>query len=138
MRFRLALVLVLALGVTLPGVAAADPVVVVNERFDFTQDRVNGCNGERLTFEGTLHRRELLLPDGTRRILISVQATAIGDQGNIYNVRGSHQIATQPDGSFLEAFRDRLISKGTAPNQHVLLITSGPPFFMRFESECRG
>jgi hypothetical protein len=137
-RFRLAVVLVAAVAAMLPTVASAKSVIVVNERFDFSQNRVNSCNGESLTFNGTLHRLELLLPDGTRKILISVQATAIGDQGNRYNVRGFHHITTQSDGSFLEVFRDRLITRGSAPNQHVLLITSGPPFTFRFEADCLG
>ncbi len=138
-RIKFGLVL-LAVGLVsaFPGIASAESVVVVNERFDFTQDRFNGCNGENLTFNGILHRRELLLPDGTRKILIIVQATAIGELGNAYNVRGWHQITTEPDGSFLQRFRDRLISKGPAPNLHVLLITSGPPETVFFEAICRG
>jgi hypothetical protein len=133
-----AVILIAGLVSALSGVAAAESVVVVNERFPFSQDRFNGCNGENLTFNGILHRRELLLPDGTRKILINVQATAIGELGNAYNVRGYHQITTEPDGSFLQRFRDRLISKGPAPNLHVLLITSGPPETFFFEAICRG
>jgi hypothetical protein len=133
-----AVVLIVGFLSALPSIASAESVVVVNERFPFSQNRFNGCNGENLTFSGILHRRELLLPDGTRKILINVQATAIGELGNTYNVRGYHQITTQPDGSFLQRFRDRLISKGPAPNLHVLLITSGPPDTIFFEAVCRG
>ena len=135
-----AVVLIVAAGFVsaLPSIASAESVVVVNERFPFSQNRFNGCNGENLTFNGILHRRELLLPNGTHKILINVQATAIGELGNTYNVRGYHQITTEPDGSFLQGFRDRLISKGPAPNLHVLLITSGPPHTIFFEAVCRG
>ena len=122
----------------LPSIAGAQSVLVINQRFPFSQDRFNGCNGENLTFNGILHRRELLLPDGTSKILINVQATAVGELGYTYNVRGYHQITREPDGSFLQRFRDRLISKGPAPNQHVLLITSGPPDTIFFEAICRG
>jgi hypothetical protein len=137
--FRLgAVTLIAGLVSALSVVASAEPVVVVNERFPFTQNRFNACNGENLTFNGILHRRELLLPDGTRKILIGVQATAVGELGNTYGVRGYHHITTEPDGSFLQVFRDRLVSKGPAPNSHVLLITIGPPDQVFFEAICRG
>jgi hypothetical protein len=137
--FRLgAVTLIAGLMSALSVVASAGPVVVVNERFPFTQSRFNGCNGENLTFHGILHRRELLLPDGTRKILIGVQATAVGELGNTYGVRGYHHITAESDGSFLEVFRDRLVSNGSAPNLHVLLIISGPPEEVFFEAICRG
>jgi hypothetical protein len=117
------------------GPASAE--VIVNERFPFTQFRFNACNGEELVASGVLHRVEKLLPNGTLRIIISVHATAVGSQGNEYVVNDQHHI-TSSTAEFLEVFRDRLISKGPAPNQHVLLTVSSPPFEFEFEADCRG
>jgi hypothetical protein len=140
LRGAFAMSILLIVGVSLlPGVAGAESVIVVNDRFeDFSQDRFNACNGETVTFEGVLHRVELLLPDGTSKILISVQVSGTGSLGNEYVIRGYHQITTQPNEAFLEVFRDRLITVGPAPDQHVLLIASGPPLTIFFEPECRG
>jgi hypothetical protein len=116
---------------------AASAEIIVNERFPFTQMRVNSCNGEELVASGVLHRVEKLLPNGTLQIIISVHATAVGSEGNEYVVNGQHHI-TSSSSEFLEVFRDRLISKGSAPDQHVLLTVSSPPFEFQFEADCRG
>jgi hypothetical protein len=119
----------------LSGAASAD--IIVNERFPFSQFRFNACNGEELVASGVLHRVEKSLPNGTLQIRISVHATAVGSLGNEYVVNDQHHI-TSSTSEFLEVFRDRLISKGAAPNQHVLLTVSSPPFEFRFEADCRG
>ena len=127
-----ALVLLLA-GSAKPASAA----VIFNERFPIEQYRINDCNGEFVLLTGEMHMLVRAQPDGTYYIKINVHWTGTGANGNEYILNSQHHSVTTST-SFAETFRDRLISKGGAPNRHVIITASTDPPSFDFTLDCRG
>lgn len=126
--------LVLLLAVLLPaGTATAAPAQ--SERTEQILAHVNMCTGEFVVLEGTIHIVSKEEPGGTTFFQITTNAQGVGDQGNEYVFNDSFHVR-QVSTHLRVDERHRLISKGSAPNQ-VLIIHLDSDSGSTFEIDCR-
>jgi hypothetical protein len=133
-RMLVAAAIVLLLAISAKPASAS---VIFNQRFPIEQHRINDCNGEFVLLTGEMHMLIRAQPDGTNYIQINVHWIGTGANGNEYILNSQHHSVTTST-SFAETFRDRLISKGGAPNRHVLITASTDPPSFDFTLDCRG
>jgi hypothetical protein len=96
---------------------------------------INGCNGEEVPMEGTIH----IVRKKHKGVLVehvTIHGQGVGDQGNEYVL---NHTSTYEATSAVFSFDERIlaISKGSAPN-HVLIGHFGSDTEPTFETVCRG
>jgi hypothetical protein len=102
--------------------------------FDFD---VNTCNGESVEVKGTAHMVTKMQKDLTLLGHFNLRARGVGSQGNEYVMNWNEKGQFEANGDFSFAQRFLAISKGSGPNQAVLVHfdSHGEP---TFEVDCRG
>lgn len=124
--------LVLLLTMLLPATGATAAPAVIQRDKEITTD-VNACNGETILVHAKFQFVTIALNNGQAIQHLSYHGTGIGDQGNEYVLNVSEHVRTSES----ELIQRRvLVSKGSAPNQHILIILVGDDVFI--ESDCRG
>jgi hypothetical protein len=120
-----------------PLAAPASAAVVFNERFDLAIFSFNTCNGEFVELTGFVHVVVKEKKGGTVTVHANAHGQGVGDRGNEYvlNLQEKDSFSTN-EAHF--RYREVLISKGSAPNQHVLLTVDFPPGNVNFDVDCRG
>jgi hypothetical protein len=117
------------------GGATADPAFT--QRSFGGEFHVNLCNGELLAGFGFGHSTEKLQNDGTFFIQAIFHGQGVGDQGNEYVINQVVHQVTSPTSELALSFRTLLISKGSAPDE-VLIITVDPDGNFSVETDCKG
>lgn len=125
---------VLFLAMLLPsGGAVAAPAET--ERQDTFAVYFNTCNGDFVEVTGKFHIVSKQQKDGTFLQHAIIHGQGVGTQGEyVLNYKTNYR-SEFPDFSFQE--RTALISKGSAPNQ-VILVHVTEDGLVQFDTECRG
>jgi hypothetical protein len=112
------------------GAASAAPAT--SERTEVFMEAFNNCNGEYIaTVEGTQHIVEKVQKDGSTITHVNFNGQGTGTQGNEYVFNLNTKF-----GPFDSVQRGKLVSKGSEPNQWILIRFKDGRF--TFELDCRG
>lgn len=98
---------------------------------------VNTCTGESVLISGTAHVRFNEKGHGAAVSHISLHGTGTGSDGNEY-VLNSHESYKADAAGFSDKQHVVLVSRGSAPNMHVTVTMSYPPFVFAMDADCAG
>ena len=102
--------------------------------FDFD---LNTCNGELVEVKGTAHIVTKMQKDLTLFGHFNLRARGVGSEGNEYVMNWNEKGRFEADGDFSLAQRFLVISKGSAPDQTVIVHVDSYGGYS-FEVDCRG
>jgi len=121
------------------GASSAAAEVTFNTRQTVEEFRTNSCNGQFIVLSGWLHAVNYLNKDGSSDLYVNEHVIGVAEDGTQYVLNGQRKIhnAIQPPSGVFDV-RTVLVSKGSAPNEHVVLKFPFPEGEIEIETECHG